>query len=117
MNQVIKLFLQEKWHLGEDEEFWPEFQGFDINIGGWTAGAPRITPNVSNGYYSPYGNPRLKDGPKGEYLTDRLTDESIQFISNNRETPFFYISPTIPCTLQFKLQKNMLINSKRNVMK
>ena len=32
------------------------------------------------GYYSPYKNPKLSDGPEGEYLTDRLTDESIEFI-------------------------------------
>ncbi len=82
-----------KWHLGHDEDFWPEFQGFDFNIGGWAAGQPRIIPNVANGYYSPYGNPRLKDGPKGEYLTDRLTDESIQFIAKNKKNPFFlYLS-------------------------
>lgn len=78
-----------KWHLGHDEKFWPEFQGFDVNIGGWEAGQPRIIPGVSNGYYSPYGNPRLSDGPEGEYLTDRLTDESIQFILENKENPFF----------------------------
>lgn len=82
-----------KWHLGHDEQFWPEFQGFDVNIGGWEAGQPRIIRNVSNGYYSPYGNPRLKDGPEGEYLTDRLTDESIRLISENKNKPFFlYLS-------------------------
>jgi arylsulfatase A-like enzyme len=82
-----------KWHLGHDEEYWPEHQGFDINIGGWGAGQPRIIPNVSNGYYSPYGNPRLTDGPEGEYLTDRLTDESIRFIKENRDNPFLlYLS-------------------------
>ncbi len=82
-----------KWHLGHDEQFWPEFQGFDVNIGGWEAGQPRIIPNVSNGYYSPYGNPRLKDGPEGEYLTDRLTDESIRLISENKNKPFLlYLS-------------------------
>src|SRR5690606_15064221 len=26
-----------KWHLGEEEEFWPTGQGFDLNIGGWGA--------------------------------------------------------------------------------
>ncbi|MEX2512931.1 MAG: sulfatase [Cyclobacteriaceae bacterium] len=78
-----------KWHLGHDEAYWPEHQGFDINIGGWEAGQPRIVSGISNGYYSPYGNPRLEDGPEGEYLTDRLTEESIQFIRDNRENPFF----------------------------
>lgn len=78
-----------KWHLGHDEAYWPEHQGFDINIGGWEAGQPRIVPGVSNGYFSPYGNPRLEDGPEGEYLTDRLTAESLQFIRDNRDNPFF----------------------------
>jgi len=71
-----------KWHLG-DEGFFPENQGFDINIGGHDKGSP------PGGYYSPYKNPKLDDGPKGEYLTDRLTDESIKFISENKENPFF----------------------------
>jgi arylsulfatase A-like enzyme len=82
-----------KWHLGNDEEFWPEHQGFDLNIGGWEAGSPKIVKGKSNGYYSPYGNPRLKDGPEGEYLTDRLTDESIRFIREKRGHPFLlYLS-------------------------
>lgn len=71
-----------KWHLG-DEGFFPENQGFDINIGGHEKGSP------PGGYYSPYKNPKLTDGPEGEYLTDRLTDESIRFISQNKNGPFF----------------------------
>jgi arylsulfatase A-like enzyme len=71
-----------KWHLG-DEGFFPENQGFDINIGGHEKGSP------PGGYYSPYKNPKLTDGPEGEYLTDRLTSESIQFITENKENPFF----------------------------
>jgi arylsulfatase A-like enzyme len=71
-----------KWHLG-DEGFFPENQGFDINIGGHEKGSP------PGGYYSPYKNPKLEDGPEGEYLTDRLTDESIKFISENQDEPFF----------------------------
>lgn len=77
-----------KWHLGSDEKYWPEHQGFDQNIGGWAAGQPRLVKGKSNGYYPPYGNPRLKDGPEGEYLTDRLTDESLRFIADNRTKPF-----------------------------
>jgi len=82
-----------KWHLGEEAHFWPEYQGFDQNIGGWSVGAPQLKPGVANGYFSPYGNPRLKDGPEGEYLTDRLTDESIQLLTQNRDNPFLlYLS-------------------------
>ncbi|NQU53300.1 MAG: sulfatase [Bacteroidetes bacterium] len=71
-----------KWHLG-DEGYFPEDQGFDVNIGGHDKGSP------PGGYYAPYKNPKLADGPEGEYLTDRLTDESIKFISENKENPFF----------------------------
>lgn len=81
-----------KWHLGEDSAFWPENQGFDINKGGYSKGSPDKSNN-SNGYFSPYGNPRLEDGPVGEYLTDRQTDEAIKFIQENSNKPFFvYLS-------------------------
>ena len=62
-----------KWHLGS-QGFYPENQGFTINKGGFEKGSPM------GGYYSPYKNPKLQDGIEGEYLTDRLTDESIEFI-------------------------------------
>jgi len=81
-----------KWHLGGSPEYWPENQGFDINKGGYSAGQPNRS-KTSNGYFSPYGNPRLEDGPAGEYLTDRQTDEAIKFVENNKEKPFFvYLS-------------------------
>jgi arylsulfatase A-like enzyme len=81
-----------KWHLGGDSIYWPEYQGFDVNKGGYSRGSPNRS-KTSNGYFSPYGNPRLKDGPEGEYLTDRQTDEAIQFISDNSDKPFFvYLS-------------------------
>ena len=71
-----------KWHLG-DTGFHPEDQGFDVNVGGYFSGSPR------GGYFPPYNNPAMEDGPEGEYLTDRLTDEALEFISGNRERPFF----------------------------
>jgi arylsulfatase A-like enzyme len=82
-------FFAGKWHLGPTEEFWPENQGFDVNKGGWKHGGPW------NGgqYYSPYGNPRLEDGPKGEHLPTRLANETIKFIEMNKEGPFLaYLS-------------------------
>ncbi|MEC7478722.1 MAG: sulfatase [Bacteroidota bacterium] len=68
-------FYSGKWHLGSEGHY-PEDQGFDINIGGYEKGSPM------GGYYSPYKNPRLSDGPEGEYLTDRLTFETIELIKN-----------------------------------
>ena len=75
-----------KWHLGEDSVYWPENRGFNLNVGGYHKGQPKS-------YFSPYINPRMTDGPAGEYITDRLTEESIGFIRKNKEHPFFlYLS-------------------------
>lgn len=76
-----KTFFAGKWHLG-DEGFFPEDQGFDINKGGHHRGSP------PGGYYSPYNNPKLEDGPEGEYLPDRLTNESIRFLETAKNEPF-----------------------------
>ena len=79
-----------KWHLGKDSMYWPENHGFDINIGGWSNGAPVKNKNKNaNGYFSPYGNPKLKDGKKDEYLTERLAKEAKNFIEQNHKKPFF----------------------------
>ncbi len=91
-NNGYKTMISGKWHLGETEEYWPENQGFDVNKGGFSKGSP-VKNNTANGFFSPYGNPRLEDGPVGEYLTDRQTDEAITFITNNKTSPFYlYLS-------------------------
>jgi arylsulfatase A-like enzyme len=70
-----------KWHLGH-EKYWPEHQGFDINIGGGQYPGP---PS----YFSPYKIVTLPDGPEHEYITDRCTDEAIRFLEDHRDGPFF----------------------------
>lgn len=69
-----------KWHLG-GEPYSPDKQGFDLNLGGGALGHP---PS----YFSPYKIPTLSDGPKGEYLTDRLTEEALKFIEQKKDQPF-----------------------------
>ena len=72
-----------KWHLG-GEEAWPEKRGFDVNIGGWTAGMPY------KGYFSPWHFPTMDDSEPGTYLTDRITDEAIGLIKDrDQDKPFF----------------------------
>ncbi|MBI5397166.1 MAG: sulfatase [Verrucomicrobia bacterium] len=73
-----------KWHLGP-EGLWPENQGYDVNMGGCDRGGPY----GGKRYFSPYGNPRLTDGPDGEHLPDRLATECAKFIEANKERPFF----------------------------
>ena len=70
-----------KWHLGP-KGFYPEDQGFDVNIAGTSAGSP------AGGYFLP-NRMVLKEMKKGRYLTDRLTDEGLAFIEANKTRPFF----------------------------
>lgn len=76
-----------KWHLnnraGEDT-FWPDKQGFDVNIAGHFRGGLYI----KNNYFAPWDIPNIKNGPDGEYITDRLAEEAVQFIDRNVNDPF-----------------------------
>jgi len=81
-----KTFFAGKWHLGRKGS-WPEDHGFDINMGGWDAGSPK------GGYFSPYENPNLPDGPGGENLEMRLANETVKFMKGNKDKPFLaYLS-------------------------
>lgn len=75
-------FFAGKWHLG-DKGSWPEDHGFDINIGGFEKGSPM------GGYFSPYKNPNLENKTKGENLSLRLANETINFMKGHKDEPFF----------------------------
>ncbi|MCC6354543.1 MAG: sulfatase [Verrucomicrobiae bacterium] len=86
-----------KWHLGE-RGFFPEDQGFEVNIAGNHSGAP-------TSFFWPYGHdqseaakryhgspvPGLVEGGKeGEHLCDRLTSEAMKLIGRRKTgQPFF----------------------------
>jgi len=70
-----------KWHLG-GKDYYPDKQGFDVNIGGTWMGMP------SSGYFAPYRIPTLPEGPDGEYLTDRLTEDALKCIDQAGSKPF-----------------------------
>ncbi|MFP6892979.1 MAG: sulfatase [Opitutales bacterium] len=78
-----------KWHIAPSsgkggkvaKEVSPTGQGFDLNVGGTSYGGP---PS----FFSPYRNAELPDGPKGEYLPDRLVDETIRFTEANKDRPW-----------------------------
>lgn len=73
-----------KWHLG-GRIVHPREHGFDEVIG-WVAGAG---PGPAHTWYAPYPTIQDLDGPEGEYLTDRLTDEAIAFMQRQSDGPFF----------------------------
>jgi arylsulfatase A-like enzyme len=79
-----------KWHMGPNENYYPQAQGFDINMGGHLKGGPY----TGKKYFSPFENPELKpDSPKGDHLPDRLARETVKFIHDNKDKPFLaYLS-------------------------
>jgi len=77
-----------KWHLGH-LWWYPDKQGFDINIGGCEIGQP---PTYFDPYYqheSRSSIPTLPPRKQGEYLSDREADEAVRFIEENKDRPFF----------------------------
>ncbi len=95
-----------KWHLSHgNAALLPQNMGFDLNIAAGDAGAPPT-------YFFPYHKKPLsklkkgweigldkdilhglEDGKKGDYITDVLTDKSIDFIKAGGDKPFFlYLS-------------------------
>ena len=85
-----------KWHVTAD----PTLRGMDVNIAGTHVGHPKS-------YFSPYQNPALKDGPKGENLTDRLAAEAVNYIDTiNKKKPFFlyYATYAVHTPLQAKAE-------------
>ncbi len=102
-----------KWHIGQD----PKTQGFDFNVGGTHQGSP-------TSYFSPYQITTIKDGPKGEYLTDRLTTEAVSFLKQNSQNPFFLYLPyyavhtplQVPKALEEKYEKKPTTVGQKNAI-
>jgi arylsulfatase A-like enzyme len=89
----------EKWHPGYEMKHWASAQGFDTAKEGmdldwaWKLCYPdRKPPILSRArghtrFFSPHHLTHLENRPEGEYLTDRLTDETIHFIQQNSTVP------------------------------
>ena len=81
-----------KWHLGK-AAFYPETQGFDVNIGGTYWGAPATFFFPFRGPWS-QSDPELRYvpagiGKPGDYLTDTLTDHALNIIRDQKDQRFF----------------------------
>lgn len=74
-----------KWHLG-GSDYYPEKFGFDVNVAGTNAAQPRT-------YFAPWKIATLTEGRDREYLTDRLGNEAVKFITANKDRPFFLYLP------------------------
>ncbi len=78
-----------KWHLGKEDAVQPQHQGFQYTKAVNRAGQPAS-------YFYPFGQkrggssvPDLESYGAGDYLTDALTDQAIEFIEQSGDRPFF----------------------------
>ena len=86
-----------KWHVGDQPEFLPTKQGFDHYFGIPYSNDMQRTSTESGLRVTPL----LRDDKVTKLLTDEeqsrivesYTDEAINFISNNKEKPFFLYLP------------------------
>ncbi len=97
-----------KWHLG-GVRYYPEKQGFDVNVGGTDKGSPKS-------YFYPQwsGNPPV-DGNYGEYLTDRLTRAAEDFIQSHAEKPFFLYLAHYGVHIPFEAGADAVARYRRNI--
>ncbi len=87
-----------KWHLGDQEPFWPTRQGFDEYFGvPYSDDMTERTWDQDGSHWPPLP---LMDGEKvidapvdRDYLTQRETKRALEWIERNRNQPFFLYMP------------------------
>lgn len=90
-----------KWHLGQGAGYEPKDRGFDIDIPHTPS-----APGPGGGYLAPWRfihDPEFKDaGTPGEFIDEWMADRAADFISANKDQPFFInfwaYSPHTPIT-------------------
>ena len=91
-----------KWHLGDQPEFLPTKQGFDEFFGiPYSHDIHPFLPGNPVGPLPPLpllkGDEVIELDPDADYLTKRITEASVDFITRNKENPFFlYVPHPIP---------------------
>lgn len=94
-----------KWHLGDNYPFRPTDQGFDesvIHLSGGMGQVGDITTYFQGdrSYFDPVLWHNNQQQAYQGYCSDVFTDQAINFIDKNKETPFFcYLAFNAPHTL------------------
>jgi arylsulfatase A len=98
-----------KWHLGGGN-FTPKNQGFDFTYASNYHGLPRS-------FYHPFfpagSMPDIEtESAPGDFLTDKLTDKALQFVTTQSDEPFFlflsFYAPHVPIEGRADLEQKYL---------
>ncbi|MEP3478795.1 MAG: sulfatase [Fuerstiella sp.] len=91
-----------KWHLGDQPEFLPTRQGFDVFFGiPYSHDIHPFHPRQAKFRFPPLplldGETVVEMDPNADLLTKRLTEQAVKFIEANKDEPFFvYLPHPIP---------------------
>ena len=100
-----------KHQTEEIQKYYPLGRGFHENVGGTWWGDPARGYKEGykapgGGYVAPFKNPFVLDKKDDQWLTDRLTDEAIDFMERHQDEPFFvnlhYYAPHRPSVARSK---------------
>lgn len=87
-NAGYKTALFGKWHLGNAPDFTPAAHGYDEFVGHHTWTISYFNHKDANGEPGLYVGQDIVHR-EGEYLTDLLTNQTVEFIARNSQQPFF----------------------------
>lgn len=86
-----------KWHLGDNYPMRSNDQGFDESVVHQGGGLAQPSGPVDNGYFDPILLHNGKEKKYFGYCMDIYTNESMRFIEENKNNPFFvYIATNTP---------------------
>jgi len=88
-----------KWHLGDQPEFMPLAQGFDVYAGipysndMWVKGKPTRNYPPLPWMVQDKAVAHIPDAESQQRITDAITDAAVRFIAGNKNRPFFAYVP------------------------
>lgn len=105
----------------EIQKYYPLGRGFHENVGGTWWGDPsrgyeKGYGAPGGGYFSPFKNPFIEAKEDDAWLTDRLTEDAIDFMERHKKGPFFvnlhYYAPHRPSVARNKALLTHFMNKK-----
>ena len=86
-----------KWHLGNKQQHHPRHHGFDQAV---VTGGRHFAPHFRTNPKTPV--------EEGAYLTDFLTDKTLQFIKDNQQQPFFVMLSHFAVHIPLEAPENLV---------